>query len=376
MGDTRSLLSSWHFWLAVTLFWVFFGFIIGNHIYFSMRDHGHDWFRIVLWQMGGSAAWILLTPAVLALDRRFPLLSGRVWPSMLVHLSAALVFAAVRLAPLTALSLALDPFRPFPRKESFGVEYMQLLGEWMHLDTLVYVAILALAYALDYRERHFRDSLRASRLKADLAAAQVRALELEIHPHFLFNSLNAINMLVRGGEREKASGMVVGLADLLRLTLKRRDRQLVRVAEELEHARLYLDLQKARFEDRLQVDTEVAGETLGALVPRLVLQPLVENAIRHGIERRRGRGRVAISARRVETDDGPRLWIEVSDDGPGVEADAASSGSGIGLDNIRSRLEALYGEHWRLELRSTQEDGTRVTMEIPWQEAGPMETDT
>ena len=357
----------WRFWLAISTLWAFFGFVVGNHVYFSMRGHGHDWGLILLWQIGGAAAWILLTPAVLALDRRHPLGPDRRWRVAPLHLVAALMFAGLRLIPLTALSLVLDPFRPVAREATFAGEYGKLLAEWLLVDLMVYAAILVLARVLGYREQAYQDQLRASRLRAELAAAELRALELEVQPHFLFNALNAIATLIRAGQGRRAADMVVALADLLRSTLQRRGRVFLTLAEELEHVQRYLDLQKARFQDRLEVRVEMAAEARRARVPGLVLQPLVENAFRHGIERKRGPGSVAITARRS----GAWLDLSVRDDGPGPDADPTSSGTGIGLANLRARLEALFEDRWRLELGAAEGGGTRVAVSIPWSEGTP-----
>ena len=355
----------WRFWLGVAAFWAFFGFVVGNHMYFSMRSHGHDWGLIILWQIGGAAAWIVLTPAVLALDRRFPFAAGKFWRFVPLHTAAALGFAAARLVPLTALSMLLDPFRPVAREATFVGEYRKLLIEWLLIDLLVYAAILVFARILAYREQSYRDQLRASRLHAALSAAELRALELEVQPHFLFNALNAIAVLVRDGDTDRASRMVVALGDLLRLTLKRRGRVFVPLVEELDHVRRYLDLQKARFADRLDVRIDVPDEALNVEVPCLILQPLVENAVRHGIEGKRGHGTVGVNVKRSNGS----LEIEVSDDGPGLRPDAVSSGTGIGLANLRARLEALFDDRWRLELGDAEGQGTLVRVLIPSREA-------
>ncbi len=374
--STENLRLGWRFWLAVAGFWALFGFVVGNHVYFGMRGHGHAWGRIILWQVGGASAWILLTPAVLALDRWFPFRAGRIRVAMGVHTIAAIVFAAIRLVPLTAFSLLVDPFRPVPREASFRGEYAQLLAEWVFLDVIVYVAILLFARMLEYRERHYRDQLRASHLRAELSAAELRALELEVHPHFLFNALNAISVLVREGDRERASRMVVGLADLLRLTLKRRGRVFMSLAEEIDHVRLYFDVQKARFEDRLAVEIDLDDSVKHAMVPGLVLQPLVENAFRHGIEKKRGQGIVRVRAQWVSN----RLELIIEDNGPGIAPtgdpganhngqSAVEPGNGIGLSNLRSRLDTLYEpDRWSLDLTSEPGAGTRVVVRLPFEE--------
>ncbi|MEM9594127.1 MAG: histidine kinase [Acidobacteriota bacterium] len=365
LGRPPAALRGVWFWIAVALGWAFFGFIIGNHMYFGMRSHGHSWGRLVLWQMAGAGAWVLLTPAVLALDRRFPFRYGNLAVATPVHAVAAVAFGALRLVPLTSFSRLLDPFRPVAREPTFWGEYLALAAEWVHLDVLIYAAILFLARVVSYREQHYRDVLRASRLQAELSAAELRALELEIHPHFLFNSLNAIAGLVREGDQKRSEAMVVGLADLVRLTLQRRGRQMVSLGEELRHVDLYLDLQKARFGERLTLAQAIEPEAVGGAVPGLMLQPLVENAIRHGIERRRLGGTVTLSAARK----GERLEIGVQDEGPGQKSGPSSSGAGIGLDNLRSRLEALFDDRWDLRLEPLTGGGTRARVMIPWIDA-------
>lgn len=352
-------------WLGISLFWVFFGFLIGNHLAFSMRSHGHDWGRIVLWQIAGASAWILLTPAVFALDRRFSIRTGLRGLALPVHAAAAVVFALAHLVPLTHLSRRLDPFRPVARETTFLAEYRALAAEWIPLDVLVYAGILAFVAVLAARQEHVHDRLRAARLSAELAAARLRALELEIRPHFLFNSLNAIHQLVRSGDRERASEILIGLADLLRATLREHGRQLVSLREELDLVELYLSIQNVRFSDRLRVEIVVREDAAQAPVPFLILQPLVENAIRHGIERRADAKRVEVRAR-LEND---RLRIEVIDDGPGPVSAGESSrpgpSDGIGLINVRSRLQALYRNRALLEIQPDPEGGTRSVLELP-----------
>lgn len=347
------------FWTAVAAFWVVFGFLIGNHLYFGMRGHGHAWSRIVLWQIGGAAFWIPLTPLVLAATRALPLRRGALLRHAPAHLALAVGFGAARLVPLTWLSRSLDPFRPVAREATFGAEYRMLLFEWIALDVLVYAGIVLFALVLESRRDRVQERLRASHLRAELAAAELRVLELEIRPHFLFNALQAVNSLVRRGETEAASAAIVALADLLRTTLRRRGRQTVTLEEEVDLALAYLEIERLRFSDRLAIRVDLPEEVRRTPVPGLLLQPLVENAVRHGVERSREAGEIALVARR----EGPVLVVEVLDDGPGPTSGAPP---GVGLQNVRSRLSALYGaDAWSMQLTGREEGGALARVAFP-----------
>lgn len=354
-------------WWAVLAFWVFLGFLIANQIFFGMRDHHHSWWRLFLWQAGSCAVWTPLVPLVLALARRFPL-RLRLRP-LLVHGLAAVLLAAVHLVPVTLLTLALDPYRPVAEATSFTGEYEFLMEHWFGQDVMIYVALLALAAILDFRNRQRDRRLRESVLEAELARAQLRALRLELQPHFIFNALNAVVGLLRSDDPERAEKMLIGLSELLRRTLEDRERQLVPLDEEMRLAQLYLDIEQIRFCDRLEVELRTEPGTEKVPVPSLLLQPLVENAVRHGVARRIGSGRVAVSAARRSD----RLVLRVTDDGPGLESTA---GRGVGLDNVASRLEAHYGADWRLDLREVVGGGTEVSIEVPIREEDTASTGT
>jgi LytS/YehU family sensor histidine kinase len=186
---------------------------------------------------------------------------------------------------------------------------------------------------------------------------------VQLHPHFLFNTLHTIAGLVRSNERQPAVNMIAGLSDLLRRALESADEQEVPLREEIKFIELYLDIQKVRFSDRLTVRAEIAPETLDALVPNLLLQPLVENAIRHGISPNESAGLILISARRT----GSMLHISVSDDGPGLQSGwRMEESDGIGLANTSERLKHLYETEHRFELRNGSEGGVTATVTIPF----------
>src|ERR1700724_2388633 len=208
-----------------------------------------------------------------------------------------------------------------------------------------------------FQSRLRAQELRASRLEAQLAQAQLSALKMQLHPHFLFNTLNSISALLHG-DVEAADRMVARLGDFLRLTLENSETQEVTLDQELEFLQCYLDIELTRFQDGLRVEFDIAPETRDALTPNLILQPLVENAIRHGIAHRIEPGRVEIRSERH----GDRLHIEVRDDGPGF----ASNTPGIGLSNTRARLERLYGSGYVLQLSNGTQNGAVVILEIPF----------
>jgi LytS/YehU family sensor histidine kinase len=237
-----------------------------------------------------------------------------------------------------------------------------------HQAVLTYWLVLGIQYALRYysrfREREkeaLRLQLHAAGLQTQLARAQLSALKNQLQPHFLFNTLNAIVVLVRQQRGRQAEEMLGHLGDLLRCVLEDVDAQEVPLRRELEYLQLYLSIEKVRFQDRLTVKITTEPELLMAAVPHLVLQPIVENAIRHGIGRSSTAGQIRISARRIES----ALEIQVEDDGPGLPANFFE-GRGIGLTNTRSRLMQLYGDAPRLTIENGARGGVIVTMLVPY----------
>ncbi|MGH7507342.1 MAG: sensor histidine kinase, partial [Longimicrobiales bacterium] len=237
------------------------------------------------------------------------------------------------------------------------------------LDIVYYWTLVGVFYMYDYRNRYREQertaaelALKASRLEGSLARANLETLRMQLNPHFLFNTLNAISVLALKGERQNVVRMLTRLSDLLRLALENAD-QVVPLAEELAFLEPYLEIEQVRFRDRLDVIQDVPAEVLDAEVPSLLLQPIVENAVRHGIARCTGPGTIEI---RALTADG-RLVIEVRDSGPGFAASAADSeGHGVGIANTRARLEQLYGPEHRLELVNGTRGGAIVRVVIPF----------
>jgi LytS/YehU family sensor histidine kinase len=245
------------------------------------------------------------------------------------------------------------------RDVSWWMYFQELFFLNFDWEMMTYWAIIGLSHALDFHRESQDRELTAAELRTRLAEANLQALQRQLHPHFLFNTLNTISALMHR-DTEAADSMLERLSDLLRLTLDRVGTQHVSLKDELDFLRKYLEIEKTRFGERLQVHIEVELDTLDAAVPNLVLQPLVENALRHGIGPKIGGGRVDICARH----EGGDLWLEVRDNGVGLSEDAFHKG--VGLTNTRSRLQHLYGDRHRFECHTPPGGGLLVTVVIPF----------
>ncbi|MCU1264693.1 MAG: hypothetical protein JWM21_1011 [Acidobacteria bacterium] len=352
-------------WAIIILFWTFFGLLSGSQLYFGVRMEGLHlpFWRVFGVNLLGWWPWILFTPIVLTLARRFPIERGTWWRVLPIHLFACLVIWVVHFAFFTYVGMVWSPFGPPRTPRSFWDMFIGRAMSEFHLDLLIYAATLGVSYAVSYYFRFREREFRAAQLEAQLVQAQLQTLKMQLQPHFLFNTLNGIAGLVRDSRNKAAVDMLVGLSDLLRYTLENAGKQEVPLKEELEFLELYLDIQQMRFSDRLKVEMHVSPETLDALVPNLILQPLVENAIRHGISRRMAAGTISI---RAERDDG-LLSITINDDGPGLKRDDGSKAvDGVGLSNTRARLTQLYGEQQKFTLADRPGGGVEATLVIPF----------
>jgi two-component system, LytTR family, sensor kinase len=227
---------------------------------------------------------------------------------------------------------------------------------------ILFVLFLGVGYGVDYARRHRDRELRAAHLRAELATAQLRMLKVQLHPHFLFNTLHAISSLMYT-DVAAADRMLVRLSELLRRTLQAMETQEIELAEELSFLELYLEIEQARLGARLRVEMQIEEETRQAMVPHLILQPLVENAIRHGIAPRVRGGRLVVSSRREAGD----LVLLVCDDGMGLRAGGTKPTNGVGLTNTRNRLHQLYGDRGELSLSEAEGGGTEVLVRLPFE---------
>jgi LytS/YehU family sensor histidine kinase len=240
--------------------------------------------------------------------------------------------------------------------------FFVLFSRTFHFGLLIYWAILAINHAIEY----YKDrELQTAQMETRLAQAQLQSLRMQLHPHFLFNTLNAISALV-SQDAQAADQMIARLSELLRMSLASDNAPEVTLKQELEFLNLYLEIEKIRFQDRLTIRMDIDPLCLDAYVPNLILQPLVENSIRHGIARRRGAGLVEISAQ-VR---GERLCLRVRDNGAGFASNGRGEiKEGIGLANTRARLEQLYNTGHRFELVNRAKGGVEVLLEIPFRDA-------
>ena len=348
-------------WSLIAVGWALFGLFFASQVIIIRAYEGRPLRlgeTLAAWMIC-ACAWLAVTPLMLSLARRFPL-ERRGWlKNALVHLAAGSVLALLQLG---VYILAASLVGLYQDQQPFFASFRSLFVTHFHFDLLTYWAIIGLSHALDYYRKYRERELRAAQLETKLAQAQLDALRMQLHPHFLFNTLNSISVLM-AEDTKAARRMLTRLGDLLRATLQNEGAHEVSLKEELEFLESYLEIEQTRFQDRLTVRMEVDSRALDARVPNLILQPLVENAIRHGIAPRAAAGLVEIHARR----ENGMVQLEVRDNGAGLGASPPESlMKGIGLSNTRARLEQLYGTAHRFELRDSESGGLIVTIEIPF----------
>lgn len=364
--NSPAVVSPWARGAAFVAFWALWGLLYANVIYLSMLDHGHSWWRLVLWQLVNWLTWAALTPVVLALRRRVPLeFQWRSWTSFAFHAAAGIAVSLLHLLPLAVATAALRPYDHMEPELPLLATYKASLGSWFRLDMVVYWAILAVATAWDAFRRARERERRAAELEGRLAGARLEVLRLQLEPHFLFNTLHTATSLVRQGAGDDAVRVLVRLGDLLREILERSGDQTVPLGDELALLDGYLEIQQVRFPE-LRVERRLDPTSLDAPVPSFILQPLVENAVEHGAAAAGGRRWVRLESRRADG------CLEVTVENPAAHR-AGRPGTGLGLDNCRRRLEALYGDAGQLRLETLEhpDGGTvRATLRVPV--AGPV----
>lgn len=335
--------------------------VSASQVFLAMIDHGHEWWRIFAWELGSWAFWAAVAPAVVAAGSRLlrPETRRPLWPLALLAGAALTTVGHVLVSGFWLL--VFQPFVPVERATPVtALAYAE--GSWLKLGPFLYFGLVVVGYGFGGYLQAKAAQLRQARLEAELARAQLEALRLEIQPHFLFNTLNSISAQVRKGANAEALEMLLALSELLRSTLERSVRPTVTLAEEIELLRLYVGLQRVRFADRLRVRFDVDPACAELAVPVLLLQPLVENAIRHGLAPRPGPGSIEIRAERVDD----RLRLTVLDDGVGLPADFEEGAhEGVGLANTRSRLERTFDGDARLSVRPRSSGGVRVRLDLP-----------
>ncbi|MEM7352493.1 MAG: histidine kinase [Acidobacteriota bacterium] len=349
-------------WTLYVGCWTFIGlFFISPIIANSLANqHGIRWGE-VLSEFLNWYLWGLLFPLIWWVSRRFSFERRKLASRIPIHLASGLIVSLIYVTLMLLKNSIVTSFSL--GKLSFdllkGIPGYLLGGfEWFLVP---YFGIVAFIHAVSYYEKYRERQLKTTRLEAQLALAHLEVLKMQLQPHFLFNTLNAISALMHR-DVDAADRMISLLSDLLRLSLEKDNRHQVSLQSEIEFLNRYLAIEKIRFRDRLKIEEDIEAICMAAQVPRLILQPLVENSIKHGIAMRSAAGRISIRARRL----GERLNIQVSDDGPGLPSSTIREG--VGLANTRARLKQIYGDDHHFELRNGHTDGVHVHLEIPFEE--------
>lgn len=311
----------------------------------------------------------LLTPLIVWAGRRWPIERPRLGRLLALHLLLSIAWALSRLSLEATFHLTWNEFWPIQPPITFRGEITLLFIFGFHTAVVAYWVVLSIQTAFRYYARFqeraraaLQSELRASQLEAQVAQARLGALKAQLQPHFLFNTLNAIVVLVRQQKGQQAEETLARFSDLLRAVLADMEAQEVTLARELEYLKLYLSIEQLRFSDRLRVQFDVDPELLDAAVPHMGLQPIVENAIRHGVGARATPGIISIHAQRT----GDQLHVTVRDDGPGFTGGCSKGGMGLGLANTRARLKQLYGAGAELRTETAEAGGAVVTLVIPF----------
>jgi two-component system, LytTR family, sensor kinase len=352
-------------WLWTTAIWLGIALFDATQTVFGMRAEGmhHAWGYLFLTTILSWLPWALATPWIVSLGRRFPPVHVRPLSTWARHAGASLAIGVAASGWSALMQHALNPYlvsapQPFLRMWGYKVVYGLLSS------VILYAFILMVSFMLDAQQRLALQETEKARLNEQLSKAQLNALRRQIEPHFLFNSLNAIAGLVRENRNDAAVGMIARLSDFLRRTVEDSHRQEVPLGEEIDFVQKYLDIQKVRFAERLQLSMEVPKELLPAQVPALILQPLVENAVKHGIAKRIHGGALRISAFRQNG----TLTLRVYNDGPSLPAECETCEGGVGLANVRTRLQSLYGEHFEFSIRNQSPDGVETSVSVPFRQ--------
>jgi two-component system, LytTR family, sensor kinase len=326
----------------------------------AMGRH-HSWL-IFATELVSWLPWMLVTPFIIGLARRYPLLPRANLSGVISHFSAFTIVGLVAEAWFAALQVIFNPWE-YSQPPTFADAWRSSLLIQFLTYLIVYGLILGFTFWMDARERMARQTIETVRLNDELSKSQLAALRQQIEPHFMFNALHSITGLVRDHETEAAVSMIVGLSEFLRRGLEDSHRSQVSLTEEVEYLYRYLDLQKLRFGERLQVSTDISSELLAARVPNLLLQPLVENAIKHGIAKRAAGGAVRISGAR----ENGALRLCIYNDAPDAPIDWGKPKKGVGLSNLRARLQILHGSAAQLELKQVDTRGVEVIVRLPYE---------
>jgi hypothetical protein len=352
-------------WQTISLAFVFWTVLAlsytASSVYGAVSEgHEASWFRPLAWYFTDFYLWMLLSPLVGWLGRRGAQSWRRFWT---LHLPCSIVLASAQSLLMLLIYWWVCGPNPKGHVYVFGDMFHQEAVYKFHLALLIYWVLLAVLRGMASRHSLRDERVRNAQLETQLTQTQLQVLRMQLQPHFLFNTLNAISALTLA-DPAQAKRMIVRLSDFLRLTLEERHAQQVSLAREMQCLESYLGIQEVRFQDRLVTRLDI-GDVGSALVPSLILQPLVENALRHGLLAKTGGGELRVSARRV----GAELQLQVEDDGLGLPEIGLVEG--VGLRNTRERLQAMFGDTAVMDLQRREGGGTRVALRFPFVECRP-----
>ena len=368
--STATLRYPAHLWIWITFIWLGFGLVDAAQTVFVMRSEGmhHIWIKLFIVTVLFWVPWALATAPVVRLGRWFPPGNGAGPLGWLAHLAACAAIGLTFTAWTTWLERYFDLYVGSTDQGTFVHLWFGKFFSGVLSSLVLYAGILAVSYLVESRAHLAYQQAETARLNEQLVGAQLAALRSQIEPHFLFNTLNAISGLIREGSNEAAVTAIARLSGYLRHTLEIAAQQHVPLEDELKFAEQYLDIQKVRFADRLQVSFAVPADLLHAAVPSLILQPIVENAVKHGIARRLRGGMIRISASRYQE----VLTLRVSNDGPAL-ANTDRDNCGVGSANVRNRLQSLYGDAFVFKTRNAETGGVEVSISLPYTAARVLE---
>lgn len=341
--------------------WLFLGFLLSLEVHFnnraSMPWKPLNFVDTAIPQFGRAMMWALMAPLILKLRERMPLSRGHWVGGVGFHVGMSFIVMATyylgRILSYTILSdeKMVGEFWAIAAKSFYGRNIIDMAFYW---------GVIAFGYSLEIHERYKSEELKSAQLEARLVETELKALREQLRPHFLFNTMNTIAVLVREKKNDAAVTLLAQLSSLLRMSLDTGRTHEVTLREEMNFLERYIEIQKARFSDRLSVSVEIEPAALEARIPNLLLQPLVENAILHGVAAKSGPGKVQVKGR-IE---GGNLHLHVCDDGPGFAVGGATR-EGIGLANTRERIAKIYGVHGQIRLKSEPGCGVAVEIVLP-----------
>jgi signal transduction histidine kinase len=353
-------------WRWIAAIWSAGGLFDASQTVLIMHAEGrhHAWLPLFGTELVSWLPWALATPLLVRLARRYPIIRAISVRTLGIHLTAFALVSAVAEAWSAMLQMLFNPWdnRQWP---TFMDTWSTTLLFQALTFLIAYALILTVTFAVDARESIARQITETARLNEELSTAQLAALRRQIEPHFMYNTLNAIAGLVRDQRNDAAVSMIVGLSEFLRRSSQDSHRSQVALREEVEYLERYLDIQKARFGDRLKVSVDIPAELLHVQVPNLLLQPLVENAIKHGIAKRVAGGSVRVAG----TCHHGKLCLSVYNDGPSLPPEWEGTQTGVGIRNLRTRLQILHGNKSALQLRRAKPGGVEVVVILPLMEA-------